>query len=60
MSIGLFNFHSHGTDLSKGHEERLIDICMNRYKSCQMDASSHQYVLDPKVENGNILQHSKN
>ena len=30
----------------------MLDICLNRFKSCQMDAGSHQYVLDTEVENG--------
>jgi hypothetical protein len=51
MSVGVFDFHDHS---SKHVEERLVNLCFNRFKTCQMDTDLHRYVLDTQVENGII------
>jgi hypothetical protein len=56
MSLGLFDFHDHLADntfhINDQSEERFINLCFNRFKTCQIDPRSHRYVLDTRTENG--------
>ena len=56
MSVGLFDFHDHSTDdptkLHDNLEERFVNLCLNRFKFCEMDAGSHKYKLDTAIEEG--------
>ena len=59
MSVGLFDFHYHSTDnISNTTEGRFVNLCFNRYKTCQIDPGLHRYILDTEIEDGkkNILK----
>jgi hypothetical protein len=37
--------------------EHLIKLCLNRFKTCRIDPTSHTYVLDTEIEDGkHIMQ----
>jgi hypothetical protein len=53
MSLGIFDFHDYSIDEhGEAMNDRLVTICFNRFKTCQTNPSSHQYVLDPRIEDG--------
>ncbi|CAF2135083.1 unnamed protein product [Rotaria magnacalcarata] len=55
ISLGLFDYHDHSTGKSSRSVSeltgRLINVCLNRFKTCRIDPTTHTYVLDPHTEN---------
>lgn len=51
MSLGVFDYHDYSND-GQTIDNRLITICLNRFKTCQTNPRSHQYILDPRIEDG--------
>jgi hypothetical protein len=55
MSLGLFDFHDHSADNqlnTHDESERFVNLCFNRFKTCQIEPGSHRYVLDTQIEDG--------
>ena len=54
MTLGLFDFHDHSSkkssNLNSESEERLVKLCLNRFKVCRVDRSSHTYIFDAETE----------
>jgi hypothetical protein len=56
MSLGLFDFHDrlppNAKILNEEFDERDVRLCLNRFKTCQIDPGSHKYTLNTEIENG--------
>ncbi|UJR32798.1 hypothetical protein I4U23_020260 [Adineta vaga] len=54
LSLGLFDFHDHSihnsSTMDNDTSERFITLCLNRFKTCRIDPSSHAYVLNSEIE----------
>ncbi|CAF1087955.1 unnamed protein product [Adineta ricciae] len=55
ISLGLFDFHDHSVQkpftTDNDTSERFVTLCLNRFKTCRIDPSSHAYILDSEVGN---------
>ncbi|CAF0966426.1 unnamed protein product [Rotaria sordida] len=55
ISLGLFDYHEHATQKSYSSDsesrERYINLCLDRFKTCRIDPTSHTYILDSETEN---------
>ncbi|CAF2638960.1 unnamed protein product [Rotaria sp. Silwood2] len=55
ISSGLFDYHDHSiqklSNPDSESSEHYITLCLDRFKTCQIDPSSHMYILDAEIEN---------
>jgi hypothetical protein len=58
--LGLFDFHDHSIQKSSSSDnetnERVISLCLNRFKKCRIDPSSHTYILDIEQEDSKTIE----
>ncbi len=58
MSVGLFDFHDHSADLNsnlnENIKERFVNLCFNRFKTCQINPSAHKYILNTEIEDSKL------
>jgi hypothetical protein len=58
--LGLFDFHDHSIQKSSSSDnetnERVISLCLNRFKKCRIDPSSHTYILDIEQEDSKNIE----
>ncbi|CAF1466553.1 unnamed protein product [Adineta steineri] len=54
LSLGLFDFHDHSSsksvDINSEKGDRVVKLCLNRFKTCRIDPTSHTYILDSEIE----------
>ena len=54
LTLGLFNFYDYSSQTLYNSNEKskgqTINLCLNRFKICQIDPTLATYVLDPETE----------